>query len=102
MGKRKRTYDWFVEPLDANTNAALARELPEEDVLRDIRDSQGIKHDIYRVGSRKLSYLRRSAFQSNLKIRVYVREGQGEMRFASFLMSQRPKTGIRSRREVGQ
>ena len=98
--ERERTYHWFVEPLDATTNAALARELPEEDALRDVHDDQGESHNVYRVGSKTLSFLRNSKSQSGLKFRIYVKEGHGKMRFASFLPSRSKKAKTDLRKEA--
>lgn len=83
--KRKRTYQWFVEPLDADTNAAIAKELPEENTLRGAHDDLGDRPNVYRIGSSMLSFPRRSRSQNNLKFRIYVQEGNGKMRLASFL-----------------
>ena len=94
---RERIYQWYVEPLDSATNEALARELPEVDALRDVRDDRGILRNVYRVGSRMLSFLRNSRSQAHLRFRVYVREGHGKMRLAPFLPSKPKRTMIRSR-----
>ncbi len=83
--KRSRVYRWFIEPLDAHTNATLARSLPEQDAIYGARDDQGVKRNVYQVGSRQLESIRKSKGQLNLDFKIYVREGNGKMRLASFL-----------------
>lgn len=80
----------------------MVRELSEEDALRDVRDDRGVPHNVYGVRPKTLSFLRNSRSQSGLRFQVYVREGNGKMRRASFLPSRLPKVGTCSRKKVAE
>ena len=81
---RKRTYHWFVEPLDAHTNKVFARELSEEeDFLRGVRDNEGRRHNVWHCPNHLLSAFRRSRRDQALFFVIYSREGNGVMRFFS-------------------
>jgi len=43
----KQKYRWFVYPLNSETNASFARELPEENLLRDIFCYDGITRTLW-------------------------------------------------------
>ena len=83
----ERKYQWFVEPLSIETNAILARELSEENFLREVPDENGLKHNFWSVPYRLLSSLRNSGLKNNIKFEIYVREGNGKIRSARFLSS---------------
>ncbi len=86
---RKRTYEWFIEPLDADTNSAIAREVPDENALRGVADDAGVRHDLYRISATLMAKFRGSRRQCGLKFNLFVREGGGALRSAVFLSSRR-------------
>lgn len=51
--KRKKTYEWFIEPLNAETNAAFADYLNFQgekiDLLLELKDKNDKVHSCYRV-----------------------------------------------------
>jgi len=82
--RKSRTYEWFIEPLDSDTNRALARELPEEDTLEK-HDDKDISRKVYRIPWNKLSMFRNSKSREGFRFNIFVQEGSGRMRSAAFL-----------------
>src|ERR1035437_7588034 len=91
MAERQREYHWFAEPRDGNTNNVLASQHSEEDFLRDVPDSDNVKHSVWRLNSQSMAFLRNSRSQRQLKFRLYVQEGSGLMRSTKFLEASRRK-----------
>lgn len=73
-------YSWFIEPLDSFTNEVISRELPEENCSRETLCADGKKRNLWRCGYALISQLKRSKKYSNLKFRVFVRQGGGKIR----------------------
>ena len=87
MEESGRAYRWFIEPLNADTNAVIAKELPEENAFRGVRDNEGRKHDVWLVGgdARTVRTFVNSRKSAGLRFNVFVQEGNGKMRLANFL-----------------
>lgn len=85
VSARKRTYHWFVEPGDAHTNCTLSAWLSDQNAIAGKCDDKGKPHDLYEVDGRQLDALRKSKAQLGISFKVYVQEGNGKMRLASFL-----------------
>ena len=91
--KKARAYRWYIEPLDSDTNAALARELPDEDTL-EITDAGGVRRKTYLIPSRELSKFRRSKNQQGFHFNALSQEGDGKIRLANFLPAIRRKKRV--------
>jgi hypothetical protein len=91
----ERQYRWFMEPLDEHTNKTIGKELSEENALRDVRDNEGRKHNVWLFGD-DLGRLR--AFVNSkktmcLNFNVYVQKGGGKIRCVNFLFGRRKRQG---------
>jgi hypothetical protein len=88
--RKSRDYKWYIEPLDLNTNAALARELSEENTS-EIHDAEGKTRQVYLIPSKKLSKFRNSKSQAGFRFNVLCQEGNGKIRFSFLPAIQRKK-----------
>lgn len=84
---RNRLYKWFIEPLDAHTNAIIAKELSEENAFRGVPDNEGKKRDVWLLGNdaQKVRAFVNSKKALGLKFNVFVQENSGKMRLVNFL-----------------
>ncbi|MFA5162915.1 MAG: hypothetical protein WC441_00095 [Patescibacteria group bacterium] len=87
----KSSYEWFLKPLDADTNKAICRFLLdkgclEENIMQSMPDGDGRNIQVIRVRDYSdVGYLRESAKSLNLKFKIYNRAGnRGPIRECSF------------------
>lgn len=76
---------WFVEPLDATTNAVISAELTDTEVHPATKCKDGT-HDLWDCSYRLIAQLAASRQQLGLKFQVFRRRGGGQIekwRFAS-------------------
>jgi hypothetical protein len=95
--RKKRSYHWFVEPLDANTNAAISKLVPEVDEIVGMHDEKDTVRNVYRINGRQLSMLQSSKTQIGLKFNVYVQEGNGKIRSFNLPSVKRKKREVSAR-----
>lgn len=89
--EEKSSYEWFLEPLDADTNKAICRFLLdkgclEENIMQSMSTDEGREVQVIRVREyADVGYLRKSANSLNLKFKIYNRSGsRGLIRECSF------------------
>jgi len=75
-----RTYSWFLEPMNAHTNAVFAREFSEENFCRGLRDKDGSSHNLWRCPGELIARFRNSSRELGISFFVYCREGNGALR----------------------
>lgn len=83
-----RTYTWFLEPLDKDTNEVIARELAnlanvsdvDHEMLTQVLCADKKRHNLWRCPFDFVSKIMRSAGQMNLRFKIFNREGKGEIR----------------------
>ncbi len=79
-------YDWFVEPLNKETNDLLASALEETSFCENIFCEDGHLHNLWQCTAPLISYLKGSRRRiSSIRFRVFSRKGQGEIRECTFL-----------------
>lgn len=82
---RNRRYIWYVEPLDPQTNAAIAGVLPEEDAIDNMRCENGMLRDVWRCKRSCVTRLLAARTQLKLTFRIFRREGDyGKIREWTF------------------
>lgn len=85
--------DWFIEPLDAQTNEVISRELPVENADRITFTREGRTHTLWQCPFNLVSRLDKSRGSLKLRFQVYNRFGlNGRIRKCPFL----PKRGRRN------
>lgn len=87
-------YEWFLEPLDSQTNRAIARELSEENCIREMAGPEGRKLNLWRCSFSFIRSFARSRADLDLSFKVYNRRGGGGLREYPFAFkegSNRPK-----------
>ena len=89
--KKQAECQWFVEPLDDDTNRIIFQRLArngaggEEDEVINLSDTEGTPHDVVRVpGHRFISLLQRSRQNLDLHFLVFTREGAGKIKIWPF------------------
>lgn len=79
MSKKVET-EWFVEPLDANTNEIIAKflaNLNQVDENHALTDSSGAERSVFQVSNYALvARLYKDRFKFSLKFKVYTRQGR--------------------------
>ena len=93
---KNKEYTWYVEPLDANTNEAVSREISDENFQRDLLDEDGVLRKVWECPWPFVASLQRNKVQMNLQFFVFVREGHGKMRSAAFLQRRRQSSPRRA------
>jgi hypothetical protein len=86
----KQPYEWFVEPLDANSNESIARELSEEDFYREILCNDGIKRNLWKCSYSFVKFLWESK-NGVINIKVFNRTinsgtSRGKIKDVTFLL----------------
>ena len=84
--RKERKYTWYIKPKDANTNAALSRVFPEENFCQGIRDEDGKPQNVWECDHESFGAFLLSRRHLGLRFEVFVREGNGKMRPANFLL----------------
>lgn len=101
----KRRYKWFVYPFNAHTNAAFARELPEENLMRDVFCADGIIRTLWECPILLLRRFWESRESLSIDFQIFNVSGpsrmiQGRMRECTFLFKKkhlaRPKSLTKS------
>ena len=69
---KKKEYTWYVEPLDSNTNQAIAELVDAEDFCS--------KSHLWRCDIGIVLALKRSMKSLNLKFKLYNQQGKGQVR----------------------
>ena len=90
--RKERKYRWYIEPQDANTNAALSRVFSEENFYPGIRDENGKPRNVWECNHSFGAFLL-SRRQLGFRFKVFVREGNGKMREVNFMFFMK-KAGI--------
>jgi len=93
---KNKEYTWYVEPLDANTNGVVSREIGDENFQRDLPDKDGVLRKVWECPWPFVASLQRNKVQMNLQFFVFVREGHGKMRSAAFLQRRRQSSPRRA------
>jgi len=85
--KEKPECEWFVEPLDNDTNTIVFQRLGRkgvggvEDEIINLPDTEGKLHDVVRVpGHPFVAQLQRSRQNLDLHLRVFTREGTRKLK----------------------
>ena len=76
--KKKITYRWFIEPLDAFTNDVLSAALPKLGFATETMQITGpekVKRQVWEADSRFIARAQMSKKSFPLKFRVFVRRG---------------------------
>ena len=89
---RKRKYVWFVKPLDASTNEAISREVPEENFQHGVLCADGLRRNLWGCSFQIFSALQKSRRSLNLKFRAFNRCGNGKIRECDLLYKKRRKS----------
>lgn len=77
---KERDYRWYVEPLDDDTNKVVGRKKWEDSMLEGVRCSDGLRRNLWLCDRDLINALNKSKSSLNLRFRVYVQEGDGEIR----------------------
>jgi hypothetical protein len=92
---RKRTYRWYVKPLDAHTNRVLNDAGLE--YIGEKKCSEGKKGLFWEAPNHQsIRYLQRSKSEAELKFDVYVQEGNNSLRLWVFPRKKRIQKGGKS------
>ncbi|MCX6720871.1 MAG: hypothetical protein NTW11_03640 [Candidatus Staskawiczbacteria bacterium] len=75
--KQKRTYHWYLEPLDADTNKAFSMGISSENFWDNLLCKDGTRHNLWRCSSHIRSAFWKSRKSMRLKFRIFVRCGNG-------------------------
>ena len=87
-----REYTWYIEPLDADTNKVISRELPEKNFCREIVCAGGGKHNLWMCSNQFATSLVKSAHNFNLRFKIWGKQGRyGKICNKTFLFSKRPR-----------
>ena len=70
---RKRECTWFLEPLDAHTNQAIAREVGEENAQIGLKATDGKEHDVWQCPYSVVGRCLKSRKTAKLKFKVFNR-----------------------------
>ena len=92
--ERQRSYKWFIEPKDSHTNEVISRELTSEGYESETRDlycNDDKQHNVYRVSYDFLVYVIASKDHLHLRFKVFVQEGNGQIRPADFIIQKLSK-----------
>lgn len=87
---KKREYEWFLEPCGdvAYSNEILSRNIgSEENALKDVPCSDGVSRNLWRCPTGLVFMLWRSRgnFGTKFKMKIFCREGKGQIRNVTFL-----------------
>ncbi|KKU65435.1 MAG: hypothetical protein UX89_C0029G0007 [Parcubacteria group bacterium GW2011_GWA2_47_16] len=82
---------WFVEPLDPQTNAAIAEFLTVTEIHDGVVCADGESHDLWDCDYRFISRLIGAAKRFGLKFRVFRRRGQGQIEEWRFAFNRKAK-----------
>ena len=77
--KRNRTYTWFVEPIGAEGNIVIARELSEEDAI-ECNCNDNKRHLMWRCDQAFVRRVQKSQRSFGITVNVWVQEGHGAIR----------------------
>ena len=75
----EKVITWYIEPIGAHTNEALARELPEENAQRGLPDKNGKRHDVWECPYSIISRFMRSRKKCKLTFEVYKQVNKGKI-----------------------
>jgi len=77
MGKEKKCYEWFIEPLNSDTNESFANYLNVKgekiDLLPSLIDNKSKEHSCYRVPYQIINHINKLRLET-LKFKVYNRD----------------------------
>lgn len=79
MPKQKRTYAWFIEPLDSHSNEVLAKYLRNDQSQEQITCGDGMSHDVWECSAPQRAYVQKSISDRKLKVRFWRRTGGGQI-----------------------
>lgn len=81
----RKSYAWYVEPLDSLTNIIIVRELPEENFDKKLVKGDNHPRPLWSCPTWFIRDLCRSRNHLNAKFKIYSQVGQGEIRECTFL-----------------
>lgn len=80
-----REYEWFLEPLDSNTNEIVARVLPDENFSENVICGDGKEHKLWACDWAFVFIMKESKGALGAKFRIFNRCGRGPIRECKFL-----------------
>lgn len=81
MATRHREYFWYLEPLDSHTNEVIGKYLWEDENAETSRlCADGIRRNLWRCQWCDVERFQNSRQDLKLKFKVFVQEGQGQIR----------------------
>lgn len=94
--KKRTECEWFVEPLDDQTNQIIFRHLAEtgaggdDDMFIHLPDSKGTFHNVLKVPDHRfIAQLQRSRENLDLHFLIFTREGGGKLKLWPFTATKR-------------
>jgi len=81
---KERQYEWFIEPLDGNTNTTISRVLPEENFFQGVECRDGRKRNLWGCAGDFVSMMRMSKTSLGLRFRIFNRCDNGKIRECRF------------------
>lgn len=87
---KKREYNWYVEPLDSQTNLVVSMQLPEENFGQPVCADKRY-HNLWKCSFQQARAFWKSRKNLGLSLNIYNQEGLGEIRFCNFLFKKRKK-----------
>jgi len=93
---RKRDYNWYVEPLDSDTNLAVSMQLPEENSGQYVCTTDNQHHNLWKCSFLQASFFWRSKVRLGLNLNIYSQEGSGEIRPCNFLFPRKKKANLKT------
>ena len=96
----KSKYTWFIEPLDAHTNGAFAKEIPGENFFREVVCEDGQKRNLWQCPRELVAAFWESRNDLELRFRIYNQTGRGRIRNVNFLFKRKKKKHVRRRKKA--
>jgi hypothetical protein len=86
----KQRYEWFLEPLDAESNEIISREVSEENLCREISCNDGKRRTLWRCSFNIIKFFWESR-GSGIDIKIYNRTinsgtSRGKAKDVTFLL----------------
>ena len=103
MPKNNRCYEWFIEPLNSETNESFTNYLNIKgeriDILPNLIDNKGKEHSCYRVPYPIVNHINKLKLEI-LKFKVYNRENNSGKIREWTLLGKKPSKKTREVREA--
>jgi hypothetical protein len=75
-----RHWKWYIAPLNSHTNEVISRNLPEENMQRDVACKHGVEPCLWECPRSIVTFLMKSRTELALKFKILNREGNGQIR----------------------